>query len=149
MRAVVEGWIRFVVEHTAVPEPRDETHKDCYAARPDAGWAGLLEWAHKHKGEGDDDLMFLTNDVEWWLPGNFASIFRATDPAGNKRWMGSARGLLFDLESLNKRSWKADQATLKEWWRDGRGDPVQHAFAVTHGLAQVACVDNLPMILDY
>ena len=97
----------------------------------------------------------LVKGVEIWLPVDFNLTFRAPDAAGEPTTFGSSVGLQRELELLNDRTWKADDATVAAWREEGseRGAPLESgarfALAVLLPLVRRANVERLVVKLDY
>lgn len=90
-----------------------------------------------------------------WLPADFEAPFQSIDPAGRPMVFGSVRRLRLQLEQLNARTFRADDATLAEWGRDGLPDDRDFTATARFGLAawlrlaRDADDGHLPMILDW
>lgn len=160
------------VEGMAPPYFTDKPAWDCYSA--------LLVWA-AHEEQGDPHLPAVapedwTSDPavrrseaegfesrygqllygpEWWLPGDYGFTFRTPAPTGTPVVMGATGTLAAQLRELNARTWRADDATIDAWRRDGAdfGAPLERsarlAFAVFTRMVEEAEAHRLPMLLDY
>ena len=74
----------------------------------------------------------------FWLPVNFGLVIREKDPRSRTIKYGSSIALLNELNRLNARSWKADEAPINKWSWDGASENgplekcAQYAFAAFH-----------------
>ena len=97
----------------------------------------------------------LLYDVEMWLPVPFQFTFKAAGPAGKAMGFGSSHTLLDQLEDLNARTWRADEAAFAQWRKDGadHGAPLETsarlALSIFRSLASASVEHRLPMLLDY
>jgi hypothetical protein len=93
-----------------------------------------------------------------WLPAKLDFTFRAHWITGDDLTFGSNVVLLDQLRDLNRRTYKADVATLAEW-RKGEGPDdladwpaelmAKYGLAVFTGLAERSVESRLPMLLDF
>ena len=97
----------------------------------------------------------LVKGVEVWLPADFNFTFRGSDAAGEEITFGSSVSLQRELELLNDRTWKADDATWAAWRKEGseHGAPLESgarfALAVLMPLVRRANAERLVVKLDY
>lgn len=93
---------------------------------------------------------------ELWFPADFESPFFSNDVTGNRYWMGSSPRLLAELDALNAASYKADDATLAAWSRDGPSEEdlsidrtARFALASLLQAARYSVEHRVPLKLDY
>ncbi|MCZ6787376.1 MAG: hypothetical protein O7E54_09445 [Planctomycetota bacterium] len=97
----------------------------------------------------------LVKGVEVWLPADFSFTFRGPDAGGEETTFGSSAGLQRELELLNDRTWKADDAALQAWRKKGSesGAPLESgarfALAVLMPLVRQANAERLVVKLDF
>jgi hypothetical protein len=90
-----------------------------------------------------------------WLPVALDGLLRATGPLGNDLTIGSIDGLAAELESVNDRTLRMDEADLDAARRagppdDGAFDPLaRFGLSIFLTLARTARELAQPMILDY
>jgi hypothetical protein len=97
----------------------------------------------------------LVGNTEVWLPIDFETPFSAPMPNGVSAIIGSCPRLLFELNELNARTWKASAGDIELWRKEGAefGAPLEvsarFGFSIFHGLSSKAVERRLPMKLDY
>jgi hypothetical protein len=97
----------------------------------------------------------LLKGAEWWLPADFEFSFSAPDPAGNSVVFGSAPALVRNLELLNDRTWRADDAAIRACRRQELAPQApleagaRAGFALFLELARHAVEHRLVVLLDY
>lgn len=118
-------------------------------------WSGDPAYQRSVAKDSRTRYAHLLRNVEIWLPGEFTFTFGATWVTGVARQFGACSALVAQLDDLNARTWRATQAQLVEWRRDGAdfGAPLEVAarfgFALMRDLAGRAAEHRLPMLLDY
>ena len=97
----------------------------------------------------------LVADTEIWFPIEFEEPFQVTSITGQPMLVGSSIRLVGELEKLNERTWRADNALIEQWRADGAEygadleKSAQLGFAVFYELAMLSIQHRLPMKLDY
>ena len=91
---------------------------------------------------------------ELWLPMSFNEVVEANEPNGKPCKIGSVATLWKQLQHLNELTWKASDATIREWRRDdfeeGELESVARwGFSIWFCLAEFAVSRRVPMRLDY
>lgn len=111
------------------------------------GWNALQSWA------SDEARYPHLLKCGLWLPCEREGIYEGPDVFGDDRRMGSGPRLLWELQELNSRTWKADGSRLKELLSNLPADSKEWAaccaFREVLRLVEFADEHRLPMLLDY
>lgn len=123
------------------------------ASMPEA-WVDDPAYQASQDEEFESRYPHLLFGVQVWLPVRMEGVFDAPDAYGDDFRYGSVPELLEELEELNARTWRADDAALRTWReagpdRDGGLEALaRFGLAVTLPLARRAMEFGLPMLLD-
>ncbi len=118
----------------------------------------------------------LLSNVTLWLPIPTYSIFVTNLPNGQEAHVSSLQMLKRELEELNQKTWKADEATILSWRNDKYYIPIkrkvselvfglvfskkqgdryrteelaQSAFSILYQAVNFAIEQDVPLLLDY
>lgn len=153
IREAITEWANFIAATFDLPLPTplwDETTEcDYYTDKPDWEAFGALvmlqaylslncplpEYIENGWNAFEDSIVkeakkkkianSLLYDVSLWLPIPDNAIFVVPDPFGDERPISTVSLLRKELEELNQKLWKADEATILSWRNDKYYIPVK------------------------
>lgn len=154
VHVVVPGWPAFAA--LLLWAAYDETPG---APRPD--WVTAESWAEDQvlfaaqaRAEASTAPHLLLNE-RLWLPTGVPAVFEAPSPSGQQVVIGSVDGLLADLDAINQRTWRADEATARAWAGahiSPSGGPFEAlartGWAVTREVAAFAARERMPIVAE-
>jgi hypothetical protein len=137
---------------STVPEPWDtDPVYAAYLGRESRGLSTLFKRKLGPPAEGR--LFSHITDLEFWLPGDFTGAVTVGGLTTVPLRAGSTGELLQQLQQLNARTYKADEATMAAWLHEEPDNSfdlnARRGLAIFTELAGKAVEFRLPMKLDY
>lgn len=129
---------------------------EVYLGKPAGGLIGRLFGKTAEPPPVESRYPHILMRPELWLPADFPRPFQERDLVGGRYWMGSSPRLLDELRTLNARTFRADDATIDAWAKEGPSQDdlrlertARFGLAVFLQAARYSVEHRAPVKLDY